>query len=89
MLIVAQSSRKSGIGAALVRYVLTTTAQRGFKVCRLEVRKENTAALKLYETMGFCQIENRGDKYLMEAQAGQTRVSHENPSLPAKSPKSL
>lgn len=69
LLMVAQSSRKSGIGAALVRYVLTLTAQRGFKVCRLEVRKENAAAIKLYETMGFCQLEDRGDKYLMEAQA--------------------
>lgn len=70
LLMVAQTSRKSGIGAALVRYVLTLTAKRGFKVCRLEVRKENVAAIKLYETMGFYQSENRGDKYLMEAQAG-------------------
>lgn len=69
LLMVAQTSRKSGIGAALVRYVLTLTAQRGFKACRLEVRKENVAAIKLYETMGFCQLEDRGDKYLMEAQA--------------------
>ena len=69
LLMVAQASRKSGIGVALVRYVLTLTAQRGFKVCRLEVRKENAAAIKLYETMGFCHIENRGEKYLMEAQA--------------------
>lgn len=69
LLMVAQTSRKSGMGAALVRYVLTLTAQRGFKVCRLEVRKENLAAIKLYEAMSFCQIEDRGDKYLMEAQA--------------------
>jgi ribosomal protein S18 acetylase RimI-like enzyme len=69
LLMVAQASRKSGIGAALVRYVLTLTAQRGFKVCCLEVRKENAAAIKLYETMGFRQIEDRGDRYLMEAQA--------------------
>jgi ribosomal protein S18 acetylase RimI-like enzyme len=69
LLMVSQASRKSGIGAALVRYVLTLTAQRGFKVCRLEVRKENAAAIKLYGTMGFCQLEDRGDKYLMEAKA--------------------
>lgn len=68
LLMVAQASRKSGIGAALVQYVLTLTAQRGFKVCRLEVRKENAAAIKLYETMGFFQLEDRGDRYLMEAQ---------------------
>lgn len=67
LLMVSQSSRKLGIGAALVRYVLTLTAQRGFKVCRLEVRKENISAIKFYETMGFCQLEDRADKYLMEA----------------------
>lgn len=69
LLMVTQMSRKSGIGTALVQYVLTLTAQRGFKVCRLEVRKENVAALKFYEAMGFCQLEDRGDKYLMQAQA--------------------
>ena len=69
LLMVAQASRKSGIGAALVRYVLTLTEQRGYKVCRLEVRKENVAAIKLYETMGFCLVEDRSDRYLMEAQA--------------------
>ena len=67
LLMVSQASRKSGIGAALVRYVLTLTAQRGFKVCRLEVRKENATAIKLYEAMGFCQVEDRGDRYSMEA----------------------
>ena len=69
LLMVAHASRKSGIGAALVRYVLTLTAQRGFRVCRLEVRKENAAAIKLYEAMGFCQVEDHVDKYLMEAKA--------------------
>lgn len=69
LLMVAPHSRKSGVGAALVRYVLTLTAQREFKVCRLEVKKINVAAIKLYEAMGFSQIEDRGDKYLMEAMA--------------------
>lgn len=69
LIMVAEHSRKLGIGAALVRYVLALTAQRGFKVCRLEVRKENAAALKLYEAMGFYQHEDRGDKYLLEAKA--------------------
>ena len=70
LLMVAPAARKSGIGAALVRYVLILTAQRGFKICRLEVRKENAAAIKLYESMGFCPLEDRGDKYVMEAKAG-------------------
>lgn len=69
LIMVAQSSRKSGIGAALVKYVLTLSALRGFKVCRLEVRKENTAAIRFYKSLGFIEIEDRSDKYLLEAQA--------------------
>lgn len=68
LLMVAPDSRMLGIGAALTKYVLALTLQRGFKVCRLEVRKENQAAIKLYETVGFSLVEDRGDKYLMEAQ---------------------
>ena len=69
LLMVAQTSRQLGIGASLVKYVLTLTAQRGFKVCHLEVRKENLAAIKLYEKMGFRKLEDCGDKCLMEAKA--------------------
>ena len=69
LIMVDPGFRKLGIAAALMRYVLTLTAQRGFQVCRLEVRKENAAAIKLYEAMGFGMLEDRGDKYLMEAQA--------------------
>lgn len=68
LLMVNPLSRKLGIGAALVRYVLTLTAQRGFKACRLEVRKENAAAINLYKSMGFYQLEDRSDRYLMETQ---------------------
>lgn len=69
LILVAQSSRKLGIGAALIKHVLTLTALRGFEVCRLEVRKENAAAIKLYKSLGFIEIEDRSDKYLLEAQA--------------------
>ena len=69
LLMVSPDARGLGIGASLVQYVLTLTVQRGFNVCRLEVRKENIAAIKLYKKMGFCEIENRGDKLLLEAQA--------------------
>lgn len=66
LIMVAESSRKMGIGAALVQYVLNQTAQRGFKICRLEVRKENAAAVNFYKKMGFHQIENRTHSFLME-----------------------
>lgn len=67
LIMVAHNSRKMGIGSALVQYVLNQTAQRGFKVCRLEVRKENAIAFDFYQTMGFLKIEDRIDSYLMEA----------------------
>lgn len=69
LIMVSQASRNSGIGTALVRYVLSLTAQRGFKACRLEVWKDNIKAINLYKSMGFIELEDRGDKYLLEAQA--------------------
>jgi ribosomal protein S18 acetylase RimI-like enzyme len=51
-----------------VSIVIDLTKKRGFKVCRLEVFKENGVAIKVYESMGFSTIEDRSDKYLMEAQ---------------------
>ena len=67
LLMVSPDSRKMGIGASLVKYVLEQTKQRGFKVCRLEVKKDNGGAIKLYQSVGFCEIEDRGDRYLMQA----------------------
>lgn len=70
LLMVAPDARKNGIGAALVHYVLTLTKQKNFSCCRLEVKKENIAAVSLYQSMGFQLIEDRDGKYLMEAPAG-------------------
>lgn len=67
LLLTAPSARKSGIATALINYVLNITRQRGFQYCQLEVRKENLAALALYESIGFSPIEDRGEKYLMRA----------------------
>lgn len=67
LLAVAPKWRNKGIGAALVQEVLTVTQRRGFKYCELEVGKENVAAQKLYESMGFEIVEVRDEKYLMQA----------------------
>ena len=67
LLMVSPDSRRTGIGASLVKYVLEQTQQRGFKVCCLEVKKDNGGAIKLYQSVGFCEIEDRGDRYLMQA----------------------
>ncbi|MDK9704696.1 MAG: GNAT family N-acetyltransferase [Sulfuritalea sp.] len=69
LLLVSPEARKTGVGTALIRFVLALTQQRGFKVCRLEVRKDNTGAVNFYRSLGFRQIEDRGEKYLMEAAA--------------------
>ncbi|NDP61896.1 GNAT family N-acetyltransferase [Polaromonas sp.] len=69
LLMVTCAERKKGVGAALIRSVLNFTKQKRFNYCRLEVRKENIAAIGLYKSMGFRSIEDRSDKYLMEATA--------------------
>jgi len=71
LLMVAPDSRNAGVGAALLRYVLFLTRQRGFKFCRLEVRKSNNAAIRLYESMNFRTVGDRGEKYLMETDTSQ------------------
>lgn len=67
LIMTVPSARKLGIATALINYVLNITRQRGFQYCQLEVKKDNFAALALYESIGFLTIEDRGDKYLMRA----------------------
>lgn len=61
----SSEARGQGIAYGLVNQVFFITQQRGFKECRLEVRKENINAFNLYKKTGFEVIEDRGDKYLM------------------------
>jgi len=59
------TARGTGVGHALLQYVLAITLSRGFSGCRLEVRKDNLHAIQFYERAGFVKIEDRGDKLLM------------------------
>jgi ribosomal protein S18 acetylase RimI-like enzyme len=68
LIITSPNARKKGLGSCLVEYVLKITKQRGFKRCALEVRKENYVAIKLYESLGFMVVEDRGEKYLMQVE---------------------
>ncbi len=52
---VAPSSRRRGIGEALLRYALGEAGLRGCATCTLEVRAGNAAALALYWKLGFTQ----------------------------------
>lgn len=67
LLMVAPECRGRGVGAELVRQVIATTESRGFSKCRLEVRKDNFSAIRLYRDLGFYTLEECGEKYLMEA----------------------
>ena len=52
-LAVAPTYRRRGIGAALLRAVLTEGARLGARRATLEVRRSNDAARYLYERFGF------------------------------------
>lgn len=67
LLAVSPESRKKGIASSLIKSVLFHSCNRGFKVCRLEVSKENLKAITLYRSLKFDVIEDRVEKYLMEA----------------------
>ena len=45
--------RRSGIGERMVGQLLDGLTQRGYLYTTLEVRKSNTAAIALYEKLGF------------------------------------
>jgi len=52
-LAVAPARRRQGIAAALLRHVMADAAASGATRATLEVRASNTAALGLYEGLGF------------------------------------
>lgn len=46
-----------GVGRALMDFVLEYSASMGIKALRLDVYKDNTPAIRLYESMGFQYID--------------------------------
>lgn len=56
---VTPGHRRGGVGRALVRSVLGELARRMVKVAFLEVRESNTAARRLYESLGFVAVGRR------------------------------
>jgi [ribosomal protein S18]-alanine N-acetyltransferase len=51
---VREEFRNRGFGRALLANLMDRAAKSGATVVFLEVRPANTAAIRLYETMGFC-----------------------------------
>lgn len=56
--------RGKGIGTALMKEMLTTLKERGYKQASLSVQKKNYAA-KMYQKLGFQIIEENEEEYLM------------------------
>lgn len=66
LVLVDPQDRATGLGRALVTGVLEICRQRGFVSCRLEVRKDNAAALGMYRALGFAPVEERATTELLE-----------------------
>lgn len=62
-LAVAGSSRRQGIGLALLRAVLSDATRRGVSQLYLEVRESNAAARALYAAQGFEEVGRRKGYY--------------------------
>lgn len=60
---VAPQHRKRGIGACILKYLISFLAQKGSKTIFLEVRSDNAPAIKLYEAIGFKKLSVRKDYY--------------------------
>lgn len=63
-LAVAPNYRRQGIGCELVQELVRLLSQQGTHILMLEVRVTNTAAICLYEKLGFVQVGRRPNYYL-------------------------
>lgn len=57
------SRRRQGIASELLRYVLGEARSGGARKATLEVRESNTAAIRLYESLGFTLVARRPRYY--------------------------
>jgi len=48
--------RRKGIGIKLLQEIEKIFKERGVKICRLEVREDNVAALNLYQKLGYKKV---------------------------------
>jgi ribosomal-protein-alanine acetyltransferase len=59
---VAPTYRRKGIASKMLKEMEEILKKKGITECRLEVREDNTAALKLYQNSGYRKI-GRLEKY--------------------------
>jgi len=60
---VAVKYRRKGVGLKLLDEIERIFAKNGVKICYLEVRKDNVAALELYRKHGYVEVEELKDYY--------------------------
>ncbi|MGJ8682675.1 ribosomal protein S18-alanine N-acetyltransferase [Paraglaciecola sp.] len=61
---VKESERGKGYGRDLIDYIIERSTKDKIQQVWLEVRQSNTAAIGLYESVGFNVIETRHDYYI-------------------------
>lgn len=61
--------RKCGIGAKLVERLIAFSKEQHLSFLSLEVRKSNSAAIRLYDKLGFVKVGER-KKFLHKASGG-------------------
>jgi len=69
-LAVAPDSRRQGLATTLLEHVLAEAARAGATKATLEVRASNTAALALYERLGFHVAARRPNYYTKPEEDG-------------------
>lgn len=59
---VAEAFQGRGVGKFLLTHVLQALSETAVQIF-LEVRESNLAAIALYETLGFCELDRRANYY--------------------------
>ena len=72
---VIQTRRRSGIARMLISYLTKFLSSRNVKALFLEVRVENSGAIRLYSSLGFRQVRVIARYYADGASALKMRIS--------------
>ena len=85
-LAVDPGSRRQGVAEALINGARTCARAENCQVLRLEVRPSNTAAVKLYERLGF-RLHDRRDAYYEDGETAlvlEALVGADSTTVPAE-----
>jgi [ribosomal protein S18]-alanine N-acetyltransferase len=78
---VAPNYRRKGTASKMLKEIEELLKQKGISECHLEVREDNTAALKLYQSNGYQKI-SRLEKYYGKTHGLYLKKSLEAPTKP-------